>query len=76
MAYNDLQEPLKALSSVLDHVIGEAVREDLSGQRWNGDPRALALQDVAKVLKVRITTADHGVAQFEGRDIGSSVDLI
>ena len=48
----------------------------LSRQRWNRDPRALALKDVAKVFKVRVATPDDRVAQLEGGDVGACVDLV
>ena len=38
MASDDTQEPLQTLPSCLDDFIGEAVRENLSGQRWDVDP--------------------------------------
>ena len=48
----------------------------LPWQRWNGDSRTLALKDIAEVLEVRVTAADHRVAQLKGWDVGSGVDLV
>ena len=48
----------------------------LARQRRNRHPRALALQDLAEVFKVRVAAADDRVAQLEGGDVGARVDLV
>lgn len=52
MAGDDGEEALEALAACLDDLVGEAVCEDLAGQRRDVDARALALEDVAEGLKV------------------------
>jgi len=61
---------------VLDHVVRKPVCEYLSRQWRNRHPRALALEDIAKVFKVRVAATDDGIAQLEGRDVGARVDLV
>ena len=70
VANDNLQKALQALSAVLDHVVGEAVGEDLAGQRGDGDARRLALQDVAKRLKLAVPAADRRRLELEGGEIG------
>jgi len=61
---------------VLDHIVAEAIRKDLSGQGWDRDPRALPLKYVAEVFKVRVAAAHAGLPQFEGGDVGLAEDLV
>lgn len=76
MADDDLEELLEALAAVLDDVVAEAVGEDLAGQGRDGDAGALALEDVAKVLKVAVAAAHRRLAQLERRDVGPAQDLV
>jgi len=76
MAYNDLQESLETLPSMLDHIVGESVCENLAGQWWDCNPSALALQYIAEVLEVRVSAPDNRIAQFEGWDVCSRVDFV
>ncbi len=76
MADNYLKEALQALSAMLDDVIAEAVREDLPRQGRDRDPRALALEDVPEVLKVRVAPPYGAVLELEGRDIRPTDDLV
>ena len=48
----------------------------LSRQWRNRHPRALALEDIAKVFKIRVAATDDGIAQLEGGDVGARVDLV
>lgn len=57
MAHDNLQEPLESFSPVLNHVVGKAVREHLARQRGYRDASGLALEDVAKGLKLAIPAA-------------------
>ena len=43
MTSDDTEEPLEALSSRLDNFVGEAVCENLPGQRWDVDAGGLML---------------------------------
>jgi len=52
MPRNDAKKALKALAPGLDDLVGEAVGEDLAGERGYVDPRRLALEDIAEGLKV------------------------
>jgi len=52
MPRNDAKEALKALTPGLDDLVGEAVGEDLAGERGYVDPRRLALEDIVEGLKV------------------------
>ena len=76
MTGDNLQETLQTLAAVLDDVVAEAVRKDLAGQRGDGDARALALEDVAEVLEVRVAAAHDRVLQLEGGDVGAADDLV
>lgn len=76
MADDDLQEALQALAAVLDDVVAEAVRKDLAGQRRDGDAAALALEDVAKVLKVGVAAAHARGLELEGGNVGAAEDLV
>ena len=61
---------------MLNYIIAKPIREDLSWQRGDCDSRRLALQNVAEVLEVGIASADGGMAQLEGGDVGSAEDLV
>lgn len=76
VADDDLQEALQALAAVLDHVVAEAVGEDLAGQRGDGDAGRLALEDVAEVLEVGIAPPHGAVSELEGGDVGAADDLV
>lgn len=76
MPRHNLQEPLKPLASVLNDVVAESVGEHLARQRRDGNARALALQDIAEVLKVRVSASHDRVLQLEGGNIGAAHDLV
>lgn len=76
MPHDNPQEPLEPLPSMLDHIIAEAVREYLAGQRWDRDTGGLALEDVAEIFKVGVSAANDGVAQAEGGDVGACMDFV
>lgn len=76
MARDNLQEPLQALPSMLDNVVAEAVGEDLARQRRDGDTGALALEDVAKVLKVGVPAAHAAALELEGWDVCAAENLV
>jgi hypothetical protein len=66
---NDAKEALKTLTPGLDDLVGEAVGEDLAGERGDVHPRRLTLENIPKGLKVRITSTHERVSQFERGDI-------
>lgn len=76
VADDDAQELLEPCAPTLDNVVAEAVRKDLSGQRWDRDARRLALEDVAEVLKVRVPTPHAAHTQLEGGDVRPAHDLV
>lgn len=76
MADDDLEELFQAGPPTLNHVIAEAVGEDLAGQRGDGHASALALEDVAEVLKVGVAAAHAALAELEGGDVGPAEDLV
>ena len=76
MPDDDLHEPLQALAPMLNHVIAEPVCEHLAGQRRDGDARRLALEDVAKVLKVAVAPPHGAAFELEGGDVGAAEDLV
>lgn len=76
MSNHNLQEPLQALSPMLNHIITKPVRKDLSRQRRNRNPRRLPLQDIAEVLKVRVAPPHTAVAEFERGNIRATYDLV
>lgn len=76
MTRHNLQEPLKALPTVLNDVVAESVREHLPRQWRDRDARALSLQYIAEILEVGVPAAHNRVFQLEGRDIGSANDLV
>lgn len=76
MADDNLEELLEPRTATLDDVVAEAVGEDLAGERRDGDASALALENVAEVLKVGVATADAALAQLEGGDVGAAHDLV
>ena len=61
---------------MLDHIIREAICEDLPRQGRNGHARTLALEDISEVLEVGVAAAHDRVSQLEGRDVGACVDLV
>ena len=69
MPSDDGEEALEALTAALDDLVREAVREDLAGQRGDVHARALALEDVAEGLEVRVPPANNRVAELECWDI-------
>lgn len=73
--YN-LQEPLQTLAAVLDNVVAEPVGEYLPRERGDRHARALALQDVAEVLEVRVAAPHDRVLEFEGWDVGAADYLV
>jgi hypothetical protein len=76
MSNNNLEESLETFPALLDNGIVKLVEVDLSGKRRNGDTSAFALEDIAEVFKVRVTTAHAAVAQLEGGDVCAETDLV
>lgn len=76
VADNDFEELLEAGAATLDNVIGEAVGEDLAGERGDGHARTLALEDVAEVLEVAVAPAHRRLPKLESGDVGPAHDLV
>ena len=51
---------------MLDNIITEAVRKNLSREWWDSDPGTLPLQDIPKVLEVTISSPYRAVLKLEG----------
>ena len=66
---DDGQEPLEALTTGVDNLVREAVREDIAGEGRDGHARGLALEDITEGLEVGVASSDGGVAQFESGDV-------
>lgn len=61
---------------MLNNIITESVRKHLPWQWWDSDACGLALQDVSKVFEVAIATADSGVFDVEGGDVGLAFNQV
>lgn len=76
MTDDDLEELLEACATTFDNIVAEAVGEDLSGQRRNSDTGALALENVAEVLEVGVSTTDAALTELEGGNVCAAEDLV
>ena len=76
MSHDDLEELLQPGPAALDYVVAEPVGEHLARKRGDRHASALALQDVAEVLKVRVATAHRRLPQLKGGDVGATYDLV
>lgn len=61
---------------MFDHIITEAICEDLAGQRWDRDTSRLSLKNIAKIFEVGISSANTAVTKLEGGDICAADNLI
>ena len=71
-----LQESLQPLSSMLNHIVAEAIGKNLARQRWDCDPRRLSFQYVPKIFKVRVPASDSRVFELEGGDVRPADHLV
>ena len=69
MPCDDGEEPLEAVAAGLDDLVREAVREDLSRERWDVHARRFTFEDIAEGLEVRVASTYGGLAKLEGRDV-------
>lgn len=69
MAGHNLQKTLQSLPPVLNHIIAEPVGEYLAWKWRDCDSRALALQDIPKVLEVRVAATHDRMLQLERGDV-------
>lgn len=76
VSHHNLQEPFQAPAPLLNHIVVEAVQVHFAGEGGDGDTRALALQQVAEDLEVRVAPPHFGAAQLEGRDVGREPDQV
>lgn len=76
MSDDDLEKTLQTFAAVLNDVVTKAICEDFARKGRDGDPGGFALEDVPKVLKVRVAPTNGGVLQFEGGYVGPTDDLI
>jgi len=76
MPSNDAQKPLQTLSSALNNLIREAIREDFAWECWDVDSRRFMLEDVAEGFEIGVSPADERMAELEGGDVGLAYDLV
>ena len=76
MARDDGEEALEALAAALDDLVGEPVREDFSGQRWDVHPCRFTLENVAEGFKVGVASSDGGVLGDEGGNVCLKINYI
>jgi len=76
MTGHDLQKTLQSLPPVLNHIIAEPVGEHFPWERRDCDARALALEDIPKVFKVRVAATNDRMLQFESGDVRPADDFV
>lgn len=77
-SFDDLVgEPVAGIHSDQLHALGlssahgdSPPTEDLSGQLRDVDASRFPLEDITEGFEIRVATADRGVANAEGRDVG------
>lgn len=70
-----LKKLLETLSSLLDNLVRKPVRKHLSGERRDRDSSRLAFQDITKVLKIAVSSADARLFELERRDVCLALGL-
>ena len=76
MSNNDLQEALQPSPPFFDHAVVETVEVDFTRQCGNRNTRALALEQIAEDLEVRVSATHFGTAQLESGNIGREADQV
>ena len=76
VADDNLQKPLQPFSPVLNHIVREAVRKDLAGQRRDRDARRLALEYIAEGFELAVAAAHRRALQLKGGDVGAHNNLV
>lgn len=76
MAHHYLQEPLEPFPSVLNHVIGKAVREDFARKWWDSDARRLSLEDITEGFEFAVAAAYRRRLELEGGNVGAHYDFV
>jgi len=61
---------------MLNNIVAKAIRKHLPRQRRNRNSSALPLENIAEVLKVRVTSAHNAMVELERGDVGSADDLV
>ena len=61
---------------MLNHVVAEPIRKHLPRQRGDRDARALALEDVAEILKVAVAAPHRRRLELERGDVRLADDLV
>ena len=54
---------------MLDNIIAEPIRKNLSWEWWDSNPGTLPFQDIPKVLEVTISSSYCAMLELEGRYI-------
>lgn len=76
MSDDNLQKPLQPPPPILNDTIIKAIDIHLPRQRRNTDAGRLALEEIAKDLKIRVSPSHFGATQFEGGDVGGEADKV
>lgn len=76
MSDDNLQKPLQTPPAILNDTIIKAIDVHLPRQRRDTDASRLALEEIAKHLKIRVSSSHFGAAQFEGGDVGGEADEV
>lgn len=61
---------------MLNYIVGEPIREDLSRKWWDSYSSRLALQEIAESLEIRVATTDDRGAESERGNVGSAFNRI
>lgn len=76
MSNDNLQEPLQPLPPVLNHIVREAVGQDLARQRGYRDARRLALENVSEGFEFVVAATYRRRLELEGGDVGAHYDFV
>ena len=66
---NNGQETLQALTSRLNNLVGETVREDLARERGDVDTRGFTFENIPERFEIRVAPPNERVPEFESRDV-------
>lgn len=76
MPHHNLQKPLQAFPSMLNHIVTESVCEDLARERRDRDAGTFPLEYITEVLEIRIPSAYGAMLEFEGGNVRAADDLV
>jgi hypothetical protein len=76
MPCNNAQKTFQTFSTTFDDFVRETIGKDFAGERWDVDSSRFTLEDVAEGFKVGVTSANQGMPQFKGRNVGLKVEWV